>query len=97
MKLLMTCKRRSGNWTGNYLITVDHDNLSTKSSGYLGKLRSNFWGSIYNLYDNGENPSTYPKTNKPRENLASIEYVHSGLNFIRSFICLAIKVQESSK
>ena len=90
MKLLMTGKRRSGNWTGNYLITVDHDNLKTKSPGYIGKLRSNFWGSTYNLYDSGENPSTYPGTAKPRENMAGIEYVSrilthfAGISLVRT-------------
>ncbi len=71
----MTGKRRSGNWTGNYLITVDHDNLSTKSPGYVGKLRSNFWGSKYNIYDSGENPFTYKGTQRPRENLGAVIYV----------------------
>lgn len=66
---------RSGNWTGNFLITVDHENLTTKSSGYIGKLRSNFWGSDYNLYDSGENPLRTINTQKPRENMAAINYV----------------------
>jgi len=74
-KLLMTCQKRSGSWTGNYLITVDHENLNTKSNGYIGKLRTNFWASEYAVYDNGQNPGIYKGTTRPREHQAAIIYV----------------------
>ena len=73
-RLLITGKRRFGNWTGNYLLTLDHEHLTTKSAGYIGKLRSNVWGSVYNLFDSGDNPLTVPKTARPRENMGAVMY-----------------------
>ncbi len=73
-RLMITAKRRMGNWTGNYMLTVDHENLSTKAPGYIGKLRSNFWGTTYNLFDDGDNPTTVKATPKPREHLGAVMY-----------------------
>ena len=74
-RLLLSVKKRSGNWTGNYLITLDHQNLDTKSEGYVGKLRSNFWKSVFSIYDNGENPIRVINTSRPREHMGAILYV----------------------
>lgn len=55
---LMTSKKRAGNKTSNYLISMgrnDHDNRL--SPNILGKLRSNFLGTEYMIYDGGKNPS----------------------------------------
>lgn len=60
---------------GNYLITVDHKNLTTDSDGYIGKLRANFWGNAFNLYDSGQNPVKYADTHHPREQFAAITFV----------------------
>lgn len=73
--LLLTGKKRKGNIMGNFLISVDHKNLTVKSDGYVGKLRANFWGTIYNLYDSGENPVKYKQTKRPREQFAAISFV----------------------
>jgi len=53
---LLTGKKRSGNTTSNYLITVDQDKTKKGSKGYLGKIRSNFLGTEFYLYDSGDNP-----------------------------------------
>ena len=55
-KFLLTGKKRSGNTTSNYLITLDQDKTKKGSKGYLGKLRSNFLGTEFYLYDSGDNP-----------------------------------------
>ena len=52
----MTGKKRSGNTTSNYMITVDHDKVKKGTKGYLGKLRSNFLGTEFYIYDDGKNP-----------------------------------------
>ena len=38
------------------MITLDQDKMKKGSKGYLGKLRSNFLGTEFYLYDDGENP-----------------------------------------
>lgn len=53
---LMSACKRSLNKTPNYIISTG--TLSTDSRGFLGKLRSNFVGSEFTLYDTGRNPFT---------------------------------------
>ena len=55
-KFLLTGKKRSGNKTSNYLVSLDREKESKKSQGFLGKVRSNFLGTEFAIYDNGENP-----------------------------------------
>jgi hypothetical protein len=38
------------------MITLDEKKIKKGVTGYLGKLRSNFLGTEFYLYDNGENP-----------------------------------------
>ena len=74
MKVLMTAQRVP-KLTGKYLFSVDPNNVTTESSGYVGKLRSNVFGSFYNLYDNGDDPSMFFTQKRPRINILSINYV----------------------
>jgi hypothetical protein len=53
---LMVSKKRSGQKTSNYLISMSEDDLARKSPNYLGKLRANFVGTEFRVYDNGSNP-----------------------------------------
>ena len=55
-KFLLTGKKRSRQTTSNYLISLDQAKESKNSQGYLGKVRSNFLGTEFSLFDNGENP-----------------------------------------
>lgn len=63
-KFLLNGKKRSGNATSNYLISFDQEKLDKKQSGYLGKVRSNFLGTEFYIYDNGKNPD---KSKNPDE------------------------------
>ena len=74
---LMAAKKRMANKTANYLISIDKDDLSRKSENYVGKLRSNFLGTEFNVYDNGMNPSSGDTTagsSKVREELGIALY-----------------------
>lgn len=53
---LMCGKKRSGQKTSNYLISMSEDDLRRTSHNYLGKLRANFVGTEFRIYDNGSNP-----------------------------------------
>lgn len=55
-KLIMSAKKRGGNKTSNYLMGMDKDKLDKKSPGFLGKVRSNFVGTAFHIYDTGLNP-----------------------------------------
>ncbi|KAL7541681.1 hypothetical protein ACHAWF_006995, partial [Thalassiosira exigua] len=53
---LMTSKKRVGNKTSNYLISMSRNDHDKNSESILGKLRSNFLGTEYMIYDHGKNP-----------------------------------------
>lgn len=53
---LMASKKRPKNKTSNYLISMDQNDLNRTGRGYLGKLRSNFVGTEFQIFDNGVNP-----------------------------------------
>jgi len=53
---LMSSKKRSYNKTSNYLISMAEKDLKRGSDNYLGKLRSNFLGTEYQIFDDGINP-----------------------------------------
>lgn len=50
---LLSAKKRAANKTSNYLISMDPDNMNKTSSSYLGKLRSNFLGTEFYIYNEG--------------------------------------------
>jgi len=53
---LMTSKKRAGSKTSNYLISMGRNDLDKNSANIIGKLRSNFLGTEYAIYDDGRNP-----------------------------------------
>ena len=52
---LMSSKKRPSKPTSNYLISMNYDQLKGSTS-ILGKLRANFLGSEYQIFDAGRNP-----------------------------------------
>jgi tubby-related protein 1 len=64
---LLNGKKRSGNTTSNYMITIDQDKMKKGTKGYLGKLRSNFLGTEFYLYDTGKNPKKAKTPDDVRE------------------------------
>lgn len=74
-RFLLAAKKRVGNKTANYLITTNENELSVKTPGYLGKLRSNFLGTEFNIYGKGANPSNKKATPATlRENLGVVMF-----------------------
>lgn len=55
-RFLMTSKKRPNNKTSNYLLSMGEGDLNREGPNYLGKLRSNFVGTEFQIFDNGENP-----------------------------------------
>lgn len=55
-KYLMSGRKRSFQKTSNYLIAADKQNMNKKSGFFMGKVRSNFLGTEFVLYDTGNNP-----------------------------------------
>lgn len=58
---LMSAKKRAYNNTSNYIISLAREDMQ-KEANYIGKVRSNFMGTEFTLYDSGKNPK---KTKDP--------------------------------
>lgn len=69
----MAARKRPKNSTPNYIITLSNDSFE-KDSNYLGKLRSNFFGTEFNLFDTGVNPKNSNNSSEWRGHLAGIDY-----------------------
>ncbi|CAM9658439.1 unnamed protein product [Phaeothamnion confervicola] len=55
-RFLMCSKKRAKNRTSNYLISMRAGDLDRNSPSYLGKLRANFVGTEFTVFDAGGNP-----------------------------------------
>lgn len=53
---ILNAKKKSGNKTSNYIISLSDSDFDRKSPNCVGKLRSNFVGTEFMLFDTGENP-----------------------------------------
>ena len=73
-KFLMAARKRPHNTTPNNLITMSQHNFEKDNEGFIGKLRSNFFGTEFSVYDSGENPSNAKDLNKIRKQLAQITF-----------------------
>ena len=51
---LLAGRKRMKNKTSNYVITMDKRDLARDSPAFIGKLRSNFLGTEFTLFDDGE-------------------------------------------
>ena len=71
---LMFAKKRQKNRTSNYIITSDAKHTNKTHESYLGKVRANFVGTEFIIYDNGRSPKEVENNNKIRSELCSILY-----------------------
>lgn len=57
-RFLLSAKKRDRmkNRSSNYIISMDKDNLEKKNDKYIGKLRANFLGTEFVIFDHGKNP-----------------------------------------
>lgn len=56
-QFLLAGRKRKKNKTSNYLISMDREDLHRNSGNFYGKVRSNFVGTEFTVYDKGEKPS----------------------------------------
>jgi len=63
---MLTGKKRGMNSTSNYMITIDDQKFEKDGKGYLGKVRSNFLGTEFYIFDSKENPKKSDKQEESR-------------------------------
>ncbi len=77
---LMTSKKRAKKQSSNYLISIGRNDFNKHSDNIVGKLRANFLGSEFQIFDNGTNPKHVDRffdekeKNDPRSELGAILY-----------------------
>lgn len=71
-RFLMSSRKRPNNKTSNYLVSMSEDDMSRDGGNYLGKLRSNFVGTEFQMFDDGFNP-------KDAEDVKNLSAIRSGL------------------
>ncbi|KAG2370796.1 hypothetical protein C9374_005993 [Naegleria lovaniensis] len=71
---LLSAKKRKGNKSSNYCVSLSKEDISRSSDTFIGKLRSNFLGTEFQLFDNGEKAAKLKPGTHLRNNLASIVY-----------------------
>lgn len=72
---LLAGRKRRRHSTSNYLISCDATDLTRGGDGFVGKVRANFVGSQFNIYDNGPSPKAGQSNDQSRRELAGVVYV----------------------
>eukprot|EP00983_Pelagomonas_calceolata_P089198 1157289-Pelagomonas_calceolata.AAC.7 len=66
-RFLMAARKRQRKRTSNYVISLDAEDLKRESEAFFGKLRSNFVGSDFTIYDAGTKPEAKKRGKKKDE------------------------------
>lgn len=80
----MAGRKRKKSKTSNYLISTDPTNLSRAGESFIGKLRSNVFGTKFTVFDNGVNPEKIPivaESPAIREEIVAVCYETNILGF----------------
>lgn len=81
---LLAARKRKKSRSSNYLVSIDAKDLTREGKNFVGKLRSNFLGTSFTVYDSGVNPSSRKaRSNKSniRQELAAVHYETNVLGF----------------
>lgn len=74
---LLAGRKRKKSKTSNYVVSCDPTDLSRHADGFVGKLRSNVFGTTFFVYDNGSKTDV----DNSRQDLAVVIYV--SFSFLR--------------
>ncbi|CAI8000145.1 Tubby protein homolog [Geodia barretti] len=84
---LLAARKRKKSRSSNYLLSTNQTDLSRGGDNYVAKLRSNFLGTSFTVYDDGINPSKrQSRLNRSatREEMALVHYVRTNAKTTRS-------------
>jgi len=57
MNFLLAARKRKKSNTANYVLSLDQDDIKKDSATYIGKVRANFIGTEFTVYDKGISPA----------------------------------------
>jgi tubby-related protein 1 len=73
-KFMLSGRKRANKQTSNFLISLDADDLERQSQNFQGKVRANFTGTDFVIFDNGENPDKATSQKPARAELGAVLY-----------------------
>lgn len=76
---LMAARKRKKQTTSNYLVSLDPEDLNRESSKFFGKLRANFVGTEFTVFDGGDKPGKKGNEAGTRQELGSVLYQYNVL------------------
>ncbi|OQR72558.1 tubby-related protein 3-like [Tropilaelaps mercedesae] len=78
---LLASRKRKKSATSNYLISADPTDLSRNGESFIGKLRSNLFGTSFTVFDGGDNPKKTSNREHARSEIGAIIYDTNVLGF----------------
>lgn len=81
---LLAARKRKRSRSSNYLLSIDPTDLSRGGENFIGKVRSNFLGTSFTIFDCGISPSSRKSTPTGaniRQELAAVHYDTNVLGF----------------
>ena len=69
-QFLMSARKRKKSKSSNYVLSFDEEDTARFSANFAGKVRANFLGTEFVVYDNGQKPQKAGKSS----NLGSITH-----------------------
>jgi len=83
-KFLLSARKRKKSKSSNYIISLDEDDLARQSGNFFGKLRSNFVGTEFTIFDKGVKPGESASDGglsqlAPRTELGAVTYEYNVL------------------
>jgi len=82
-KFLLSARKRKKSKSSNYVISLDEEDMARQSGNFFAKLRSNFVGTEFTIYDKGAKPGEKPDGKSaglaPREDLGAVTYEYNVL------------------
>ncbi|KAE9316192.1 hypothetical protein PF008_g19072 [Phytophthora fragariae] len=78
-QFLLCAQKRTSSKTSNYLMTMEQNPTSRRSNLIVGKLRSNWTGSEYTMYDDGMSPDKTALEANVRNILGAVEFSYDDM------------------
>mmetsp|Transcript_4769 Transcript_4769/g.10269 ORF Transcript_4769/g.10269 Transcript_4769/m.10269 type:complete len:445 (-) Transcript_4769:855-2189(-) len=78
-QFLLAARKRKKQTTSNYIISLDYDDLGRDSEKFFGKLRANFVGTEFTVYDQGDKPGKKSGSGQARQELGCVTYQYNVL------------------
>lgn len=93
-KFLFSAKKRSKNKTANFIISSEENPPDDRGDTCIGKVRGNFSGSQYTIYDHGMNPDRVVTDATLRKELGIVEFSYDKMGPGKMF-CAIPDIQDN--